>query len=65
MCREVFGDKERSYSKPVNRLSGHLEGYDPSKSPKFVWPERLLKTKQEILSQVKEQGDDRRQQYDK
>lgn len=37
LCREVFGDTELKYTKPVTRLNGHLEGYDPSKAPKFVW----------------------------
>ncbi|MGE9270803.1 MAG: hypothetical protein ACQKBU_08365 [Verrucomicrobiales bacterium] len=41
LCREVFGDTEIKYTKPATRLTGHLEGYDPSKAPKFVWPERL------------------------
>ena len=41
MCREVFGETELRYTKPATRLTGHLEGYDPSTSPKFVWPERL------------------------
>ncbi len=41
LCKEVFGDTEFRYTKPTTRLTGHLEGYDPSKAPKFVWPERL------------------------
>lgn len=48
MCREVFGDTELHYAKPVTRLSGHLADYDPSKAPKFVWPERLLAAQAEI-----------------
>ncbi|MFN7342474.1 MAG: hypothetical protein ACK5TA_03980, partial [bacterium] len=39
LCREIFGDTELKYTKPVTRLTGHLEGYDPSKAPTFVWPE--------------------------
>lgn len=52
LCREVFGDTELKYTKPATRLSGHLEGYDPSKAPTFVWPERLQKAKAEIRAQA-------------
>ncbi len=52
MCREVFGDTELKYSKPPTRLTGHLEGYDPNKAPKFAWPERLKKVKEEIRLQA-------------
>jgi hypothetical protein len=48
LCREVFGDTELRYVKPAKRLTGHLEGYDPSKAPTFVWPERLQKAKKAI-----------------
>lgn len=48
LCREVFGDTELKYTKPTTRLNGHLEGYDPTKAPTFVWPERLLKAQKEI-----------------
>jgi hypothetical protein len=65
ICREVLGDEERSYTKPLTRLNGHLSGYDPSTAPTFVWPERLKKAKHEIRDKVKEQGDNRRQVYDK
>ncbi len=65
ICKEVFGDEELCYTKPLDRLSDHLSGYDPSKAPTFVWPERLVKAKQEIRDKVKEQGDNRRQDYDK
>jgi hypothetical protein len=41
LCREVFGDTELKYTKPVKRLTGHMAGYDPAKAPKFVWPARL------------------------
>ncbi len=41
LCREVFGDAVITYTKPTTRLSGHLEGYQPTPSPRFVWPERL------------------------
>ena len=48
MCREVFRDTELRYTKPVTRLHGHLEGYDPSKAPKFKWPGRLDSIKKAI-----------------
>jgi hypothetical protein len=48
LCREVFGDTELKYTKPTTRLTGHLEGYDPAKAPKFKWPERLEKAKADI-----------------
>lgn len=41
LCREVFGETEFRYTKPATRLTGHLEGYDPTKSPKFEFPPRL------------------------
>ncbi len=41
LCREVFRDTELRYTKAVTRLEGHLQGYDPSLAPKFVWPKRL------------------------
>jgi hypothetical protein len=48
LCREVFGDTELKYTKPTTRLTGHLTGYDPAKTPKFKWPERLEKAKADI-----------------
>jgi len=48
ICREVFGDTELSYTKPATRLTGHLEGYDPSTAPEFVWPEHLAEAKRQI-----------------
>ncbi|MCH7224780.1 hypothetical protein [Haloferula sp. A504] len=48
ICREVFRDTEFSYTKPVTRLHGHLEGYDPSKAPTFKWPKRLENIKKAI-----------------
>ena len=53
-CREVFGDSSFVYTKPDTRLTGHLEGYDPKKSPTFEWPERLLKAKAEIRRMAQE-----------
>ena len=48
LCREVFGDTELKYTKPATRLRDHLAGYDPSTAPVFTWPERLVKTRDEI-----------------
>ena len=48
LCEEVFGETQLVYTKPVTRLRDHLVGYDPSKSPKFVWPERLAKIGEQI-----------------
>ena len=48
ICREVFGDTQLKYTKPVTRLKDHLQGYDPSTAPKFVWPERLNEVKKAI-----------------
>lgn len=47
MLKEIFGDTELRYVKPQKRLTGHLAGFDPSKSPKFAWPEHLLKDVEE------------------
>ncbi len=57
LCREVFGDTELKYTKPATRLTGHMEGYDPAKAPKFVWPERFTEAKAEI--RVKAQARDK------
>jgi hypothetical protein len=48
MCREVFGDTELRYTKPITRLTGHMMGYDPSKAPTFTWPERLAAAREQI-----------------
>jgi len=55
-CREVFGDTELKYTKPATRLNAHLAGYDPSKAPKFVWPERLEKARNEIREQARKRA---------
>ncbi len=52
ICREVFGDTELSYTKPVTRLGGHLEGYDPAAAPTFRWPNRLQRAKTLIRKQA-------------
>ena len=48
MCKEVFGETKLSYTKPATRLTDHMKGYDPAKAPKFVWPERLEKAREQI-----------------
>jgi len=48
LCREVFGDTEMKYTKPGTRLTGHLDGYDPAKAPKFEWPGRLETAREAI-----------------
>ena len=56
LCREVFGDTVLKYTKPVTRLNGHLEGYDPSKAPKFVWPDRLEEARKKIRAAARERS---------
>ena len=57
MCHEVFGDTVIKYTKPATRLTGHMAGYDPTKAPTFVWPERLNKAKAEIHEKALARGD--------
>lgn len=52
LCREVFGDTEFRYTKPVERLEGHLEGYRTEQAPTFTWPKRLKEAQLEIRRQV-------------
>jgi hypothetical protein len=56
LCREVFGDTEFRYTKPTTRLTGHLEGYDPAKSPKFEFPARLNEAKQRIRAAAQQRN---------
>jgi hypothetical protein len=49
LCREVFGETSLAYTKPTMRLHGHLEGFDPSSSPPFRWPQRLELASRRIL----------------
>ncbi|MHC4880014.1 MAG: hypothetical protein ACYTGL_26480 [Planctomycetota bacterium] len=56
LCEEVFGDTELVYTKPATRLTGHLKGYAPSTAPKFVWPERLTRVKEEIREKARNRG---------
>lgn len=51
ICAEVFGDTDLKYIKPTQRLTGHLAGYDPDQTPRFEWPERLIKAQTKILSE--------------
>jgi hypothetical protein len=56
LCRDVFGDTELTYTKPATRLTGHLEGYDPTKAPEFAWPERLAEAKRLIRANAESRG---------
>ena len=58
LCEEVFGDTELVYTKPGERLRDHLEGYDPSKAPRFVWPEHLLEAQKAIREKARSRGKD-------
>ncbi|MDP4624788.1 MAG: hypothetical protein NWT08_06590 [Akkermansiaceae bacterium] len=58
LCHEVFGDTELKYTKPATRLTGHLEGYDPTKAPTFVWPQRLRKAQEEIQAAARKRSKD-------
>lgn len=58
LCREVFGDTEFRYTKPVTRLTGHLAGYDPSNSPRFVFPKRLELARQVIRTAAEKRSGD-------
>lgn len=53
LCEEVFGETDLIYTKPTTRLKGHLNGFDPSKSPTFTWPERLNEVKRKIREDAK------------
>tara|TARA_B110000305_G_C19316738_1_gene576858 strand:+ start:94 stop:339 length:246 start_codon:yes stop_codon:yes gene_type:complete len=63
LCEEVFGDTKLIYTKPATRLHGHLEGYDPSSAPKFVWPQELLNAKRAIRENVEARGNERKKDY--
>jgi hypothetical protein len=58
MCREVFGDTELKYTKPVTRLTSHMAGYDPAKAPAFAWPERLKKANDLIRGSARKRDAD-------
>jgi hypothetical protein len=57
LCQEVFGETELVYTKPATRLKDHLAGYDPAQAPRFEWPERLQKTKEEIREQARRRSE--------
>ena len=63
ICEEVFGKTKLVYTKPITRCTGHLAGYDPSKSPEFYWPERLEKADKQIQEEKKKQGEKRYKKY--
>lgn len=52
ICREVFADTQLRYTQPATRLHGHLAGYDPSSAPRFEWPERLKRARDEIRAKA-------------
>lgn len=56
LCEEVFGKTVFRYTKPTSRLTGHLEGYNPEKAPKFEWPPRLAEQKAEIRKKAEQRG---------
>ena len=65
LCEEVFGETKLVYTKPATRLQGHLHGYDPTESPRFEWPERLLEAKKKIIEDARKRGGNRKKKYDK
>ena len=58
LCEEVFRDTVLTYAKPATRLTGHLEGYDPSKAPAFEWPSRLDEVRHAIRKKARARGKD-------
>jgi hypothetical protein len=43
LVESVFGNKPWRYQRPDQRKEkAHLEGYDPSKAPRFSWPPELV-----------------------
>lgn len=53
LCQVVFGETTLVYRKPATRLKDHLDGFEPSKSPTFTWPERLNEVKRRIREDAK------------
>lgn len=45
LCEEVFGQTKLIYTKPTTRLTDHMTGFDPKKSPSFKWPEQINEVK--------------------
>lgn len=58
LCREVFGDTELKYTKPATRLTGHMAGYDPAKTPTFAWPAPLQAARQLIQAKARKRDAD-------
>ena len=56
LCEEAFGETKLVYTKPATRLKGHLAGYKPGTAPKFKWPDRLAKVRQEIREKARNRG---------
>jgi hypothetical protein len=56
ICREVYGESAPTYTRPATRLSGHLDGYDPTAAPTFSWPPRL----QQAHAKLREAAQQRR-----
>ena len=57
LIEEVFGNGPFRYTHPLTRLTGHLEGYHPSQSPKFEWPKRLVPAIVSIRAQTQSRID--------
>ena len=57
MCKEVFGDTKLKYTKPATRLTGHMEGYDPLKAPRFEGPRRLNEANRLIRQPAQRRND--------
>mgnify|MGYP003642500588 CR=1 FL=1 len=57
LVESAFGNGEWRYLLPAKREeSDHLMGYDPDRSPQFIWPEEMV-TAYELL----ERGDDKKE----
>ena len=57
LIKEVFGDGAFRYTHPLTRITGHLEGYQPSQSPRFEWPKRLAPAILSIRAQTQSRID--------
>ena len=57
IIKEVFGDGSFRYTHPLDRITGHLKGYQPSQSPKFEWPKRLAPAILTIRAQTQKRID--------
>ena len=55
LVEEIFGDNQWRYKRPSQRKSsGHLQGFDPLKTPIFKWPKELNDF---YLKHIREQND--------